>query len=171
MALPNLPPTDDGPSDHEVISMLKHAAAPRTPMERAKNFRLVGTGLNPLIVYGSALGFILLWVLGALALSMFGPIFAALATVGVCGTAAYFSLQQSRREARVAAGMCPKCGYDLRASNDRCPECGTPVPEEILRWRRLRPPLEPGMEGYVAPKFARVKPEPPSTEARLKQTP
>ncbi len=49
-------------------------------------------------------------------------------------------LLQFRRRRRMARlGFCLTCGYDLRASAERCPECGTPIPLENAIQNNLPP--------------------------------
>ena len=61
---------------------------------------------------GSGYAWAPLWAVGALAAAV---AFAA----GVFGW---------RPRRRVARGLCPGCGYDLRATPGRCPECGADAP-------------------------------------------
>jgi hypothetical protein len=41
---------------------------------------------------------------------------------------AYTIFNQTRKRRRKRTGRCITCGYDLRASRDRCPECGVAIP-------------------------------------------
>lgn len=51
-------------------------------------------------------------------------IFGVLAAILLIRNAIKWRAESVRRQ----TGCCLACGYDLRASKDRCPECGTPIP-------------------------------------------
>ena len=54
------------------------------------------------------------------------PLWTFVVVFAVLPTSWYIKYQ--RRRHRMRHGRCITCCYDLRASQDRCPECGTPIP-------------------------------------------
>ncbi len=45
-------------------------------------------------------------------------------TFCLCRWTRYLTVARNRKRKKL--GLCVKCGYDLRGSKDRCPECNTP---------------------------------------------
>jgi hypothetical protein len=56
---------------------------------------------------------------------MLGAFWLAVPMVVMAVLAGYLHRRDGRQRLRHVRGQCIKCGYDLRASPERCPECGT----------------------------------------------
>jgi hypothetical protein len=78
------------------------------------------------------------------------PLWMMAAIVGlVTGYRFYLALGRRRRRRWIEQGCCAACGYDLRATPDRCPECGTiPVVRYARRPRRI-PQISPLRRRFI----------------------
>ena len=87
----------------------------------AKRLRILVPWCLPIVAYAAAAAYAV-FAHGRLPawLSMCGPAAAAATLIGI------LRLRAAGLRARLehlAAGLCPRCGYDLRPTPGRCPEC------------------------------------------------
>ena len=80
--------------------------------------------LEAALWFGSVVGMLVLWrILGSgragLIIFIIGGL--DLLFLAICIP---YAIRKAREKQRAAAGLCPKCGYDIRATPARCPECG-----------------------------------------------
>lgn len=81
---------------------------------------VIGVAAVPLMLQLGVPVSVVIGLVGAAALPLVIGILAA-------GVAASLNARRKTARSRKGAPTCGKCGYDLRASPDRCPECGSPV--------------------------------------------
>jgi hypothetical protein len=66
-------------------------------------------------------------------------------TVALIASALAFQARAAAKHASHAPGTCTQCGYDLRASADRCPECGRAIAAPAVQ----SPPMRLGPGAHI----------------------
>src|SRR5438067_12482089 len=98
----------------------------RSPSEHGFGALHEGRQKRPYAFYNWVLGFAFRWDNRASRTSYRGvaiPIWAVEVTAAIIAS---WMVRSARRNRRLSMpGICSKCGYDLRATAERCPECGT----------------------------------------------
>jgi hypothetical protein len=104
-------------------------AATNVTLTNPANSRITGMGSGALIVNGGTLNFST-WA-PPITENHLAVVMPYWFPTTLCALVPLVWLAKSRRHwrdrRRARRGLCRNCGYDLRASNDRCPECGTAI--------------------------------------------
>jgi hypothetical protein len=101
-------------------------------------FRSGGQRFRQLQIILIFAGCVLGWGLIVYLFSFFKVWMLLLLTAGLAAAVYYKEKVGSQRQRWLDTGCCGSCGYDLRASPDRCPECGRETALDEPTWRKLR---------------------------------
>ena len=80
----------------------------------------------------------IVWIFCSIILSVLGGPLVILLTIALVVIVTMRSRQFRQREQWANEGRCAACGYDLRATPDRCPECGRDATADEPAWRKMR---------------------------------